>query len=129
MPAPMAAVMSDGDVRELRRIGSLRAYQTERLALWSYRHLLSVQALLERFRDDASVDAFWAMSDDDRGPIWGPPFDLTKAEQEHDRPWKIVGPGDRSTRFGAQVCQLVCQSAADAPNRRRRNGSFLSNQW
>src|SRR5262249_13634903 len=92
MPAPMAAVMSDGDVRELRRIGSLRAYQTERLALWSYRHLLSVQALLERFRDDASVDAFWAMSDDDRGPIWGPPFTLPRPSRS------MTDPGKSSVR-------------------------------
>jgi hypothetical protein len=52
--------------------------------------LLTELALLERFRD-ASVDAFWALTSEERRAAWGPTFDFDRSEAQHDRLMAIIG--------------------------------------
>lgn len=62
--------------------GELRTFQAELIASEAFARVLSRDALLTHFGSDAGIDAFWALSPDERTALWGEPFDLRTAIQE-----------------------------------------------
>jgi hypothetical protein len=68
--------------QDRERIAWLRSYQAEMLAGSNYVRVLSNPELLEIFRDDASIDAFWQVGDAERRGRWGAPLKLDRLATE-----------------------------------------------
>ena len=63
-------------VDQQEEFGSLRAYQAEMLAGYTFANLLLNPKLLEHFRHETSIDEFWRLSDFDRNVLWGERIDI-----------------------------------------------------
>lgn len=66
---------------DIERRGWYRSFQAELLAQVVYTRILSDAALLERFRTEDTIDAFWELDDTLRRTIWGQPVDLNQLAQ------------------------------------------------
>jgi hypothetical protein len=74
-------------IRDAERLALYRSYQAQLLACTAYRRIFSSASLLEHFRDDAAIDAFWMMPSGNRQELWGAPIDLEQAAANHFRGW------------------------------------------
>jgi hypothetical protein len=54
----------------------LRAFQAEILATEVYRRILSNDELLEKMKDDDSIEGFWDLDEPELRRLWGDPIDL-----------------------------------------------------
>jgi hypothetical protein len=76
MHSPLNAL--DGTEEERIVLANRRTRQADMLARFAFSHLLESEQLLEVFRTDANIDAFWRIKDHDRILIWGDRLDLIK---------------------------------------------------
>jgi len=63
------------------RRGWYRSFQAELLAQVVYTRILSDPGLLEQFRTEGAIDAFWGMDDSSRRKIWGKAVNLNQLAQ------------------------------------------------
>jgi hypothetical protein len=78
------AVLQDVPAGDRERFGWRRSYEAELLTGRIYCRLMSTPRLLEIFRDDTQIEAFWVLADNERRAQWGPSFDLrTLANERH----------------------------------------------
>ena len=77
-------VLREGTEAEVQHLGSLRAYQAERVALVAYQRLLTTPGLLAHLESETSIGEFWALDDESRRNIWGPAFDMDEIQAQHD---------------------------------------------
>jgi hypothetical protein len=77
---PVVDVLQEGD--EAARIATVnrRTRQIDVLARSSLLRVVESDALLEKFRTDAGIDAFWQMPDGDRVARWGPRLNITAVD-------------------------------------------------
>lgn len=76
----MHAVLDALPGDEAERIATVnrRTRQIDVLARAALLRVMMSDVLMEAFRSDATIDAFWQMSDAARVAMWGQPIDLTK---------------------------------------------------
>lgn len=70
------SLLSAYEFHERNRIALQRAVQSEVLARSVYVRILASDEMTTLFSDDAWLDQFWAMRDDQTGELWGNPVDL-----------------------------------------------------
>lgn len=61
---------------------TMRGAQAEFIAGEAFLRVLTSPPLLERFRTDATIDAFWALRHHERPPIWGSPIPYMQLTRE-----------------------------------------------
>lgn len=69
---------------------TMRGAQAEFIAGEAFLRVLTSPALLERFRHDASIDAFWALPHHERPPIWGSPVPYMQLTRERFFPEDVA---------------------------------------
>lgn len=74
---------------DIERIAALRVRQMEVLARESYRRILTSAEVRAHFETEASLDAFWAMDENDRRQIWGEPINVTGLTEEDEYNEKV----------------------------------------
>ena len=62
---------------QIETIAGIRTRQIEVLARESYRRILTNSDIRAHFETEATLDAFWALNEDERRKIWGEPIDVT----------------------------------------------------
>lgn len=65
-----------GSEEERIALGNRKVRQTDALCRFAFSRVLESGALLETFRTDANIEAFWALQDDERVALWGKRMDL-----------------------------------------------------
>ena len=76
MHSPLNAL--DGTEEERIAVANRRTRQADILSRFALRRVLQSDNLLEVFRTDSNIDAFWRMNDHDRVRMWGNRIDLVK---------------------------------------------------
>ncbi len=76
MHSPLNAL--DGTEEERIALANMRTRQADMLSRFAFSHLLESEKLLEIFRTDANIDAFWRIKDHERVLMWGDRLDLVK---------------------------------------------------
>ena len=71
-------IVTGNNIWGLERCGWYRSFQAEMLAQVVYTRILSNAALLEQFRTDNAIDAFWEMDESSRQKMWGNPVNLNQ---------------------------------------------------
>lgn len=67
----------DGSESDRIALANRRTKQADILSRFAFGRVLESEQLLNVFRTDASIDAFWQMQDDERIRVWGQRLDLT----------------------------------------------------
>jgi hypothetical protein len=73
-------VLPGSSVEEKEQTLYHRARQMDHLARFALARVLESDALLDIFRQDSSIEAFWKKPDDERLKIWGTRLDLAKID-------------------------------------------------
>jgi hypothetical protein len=73
---PLDDKLSKYQAHERDQIKALRTYQSELLASFVYRKILSTPALLYNFKDDTSIDLMWRQTESQLTLLWGSTIDL-----------------------------------------------------
>jgi hypothetical protein len=63
---------------KIEEVATIRTRQMEALARLSYRRILLNADIRKHFESDASIGAFWKLTEPERGKIWGEPIDVTR---------------------------------------------------
>jgi len=62
---------------KIEEVATIRTRQMEALARLSYRRILLNPEIRKHFESDDSIQAFWKLTESERGQIWGAPIDVT----------------------------------------------------
>ncbi len=76
---PLDDKLSKHQAHERDKIKALRTFQSELLASFVYRKILSTPALLSNFKDDTSIDLMWRQTASQLVQLWGNTIDLQTA--------------------------------------------------
>lgn len=72
---------------EREEVASLRSYQMQLLSSDIYLRLLATPPTGSLIKDDATLEAFWKLPDDEKIKQWGKPFDLVGSPTGHFKPY------------------------------------------
>lgn len=74
---------------QIEKIAALRTRQMEVLARGAYRKILTTADVRKHFESDDTLDAFWALSNEERRQIWGDGVDVTGFTDEDEYNEKV----------------------------------------
>jgi hypothetical protein len=73
---PPLDALTDVPGADRLEVGRRRTRQGEVLARCAFMHVLESPVLVEMFRSEDRIDAFWRLPDDERARLWGERLDL-----------------------------------------------------